>query len=356
MITLNELREAEPSFRLRSDVKATETVAMLCSVDGLSDGGIALVKDRKYFDKLVSHIDCRSTIGEIGIIFQEAFYRSFPEVNQWEGLSRLRFYATVASVDVALSRWSALFYHALNHGHIRSVDGRISGLVLISPSAAVAEHVFIGEDVEIDADCRIHAGCVILSGSRVGRGSILYPQVVLYRNVQIGRNCIVHANTTVGSDGFSFNFVDGHHLKVWHFGGVRIGDNVEIGANCSIDQGTLSPTIIGAGTKIDNQVHIAHNCRVGKGVIICGQSGLAGSVTIGDFAVIAGAVNIAPDVRVGHGARIGGMSGVTGNIPDGTDYAGHPARPVKQWLRSQATLRRLAVRSNGSLEEDNSAA
>ena len=348
MISLEKLGLAEASFRLCSTGDAEESVAMLCPVDGLRDGGMALIKDRSYFQKFIRHFESIAAPNRVGIVFQDAFYRGCAEVRQWDGLRRLLFHGTVASVDVALSRWSALFYHTATHGLTRTADGRTSGTVKIHASADIADGVFLGEGVEIGAGCKVHAGCAILSGSAIGDGTVLYPHAVVYRNVRIGRNCIVHANTTLGSDGFSFNFVDGCHLKVWHFGGVLIGDDVEIGANCSVDQGTLSPTVIGAGTKIDNQVHIAHNCRVGKGVIICGQSGLAGSVIVGDYVVISGAVNIAPNVRVGHRARIGGMSGVTGNIPDGADYAGHPARPVREWLRSQAVVRRMAVRHKGA--------
>ena len=266
-------------------------------------------------------------------------------------MSQARFYATVESIDLALSRFSKLFFDEFSKKGNDITDGRQTKTARIHPTSCIAEGVFLGEGVEIAAHVTILAGCVILSNSKIGERTMLYPNVVIYRNVVIGQDCIIHANTAIGSDGFSYNYYQGDHLKVWHFGGVVVEDSVEIGSGTSIDQGTFSPTIIGKGTKIDNQVHIAHNCRLGKGVIVCGQIGLAGSVTLGDYVVMGGAVNIAPDVKVGNYAQIGGMAGVTSDVPDKGVFGGHPARPLNEWLKSVAFLRKASLKNNGAHQE-----
>ena len=354
MINLDDLKKADTSFRVCSTSAAALPIQRLCSVEQLMDGGCVLIKNRKYFDKLAGQLDNGSAGKSLGVVFQESFFQECGAAKNWEALDGLRFHGTVCSVDEALSKFSKIFFDDYNSGPQSAADGRQSGSANIHPRATIAADVFLGEGVDVAADVVIHPGCVILANSKVGQGSVLHPNVVLYANVQIGRDCIIHANTTIGSDGFSYNFFGGQHNKVWHFGGVVIEDRVEIGSNSSVDQGTLSPTTIGEGTKIDNQCHVAHNCKVGKGVVICGQSGLAGSVVVGDFVIIGGAVNIAPDVHVGTQARIGGMSGVTGNVPDKADYAGHPARPVQEWLRCFATLRWISARKNRKHNGNNS--
>lgn len=350
MISLQQLKNADDSFQPASSVDMKEQVAALCSFENFCENGIIFIKNRKFYRKLLHKLEEGKSVHHLGAVFQESFLKEDESAVRSDVINQFRFCATVVSVDLALSRFSKLFFDQYHREVNDKVDGRKSGTARIHVSSTLAENVFIGHGVEIAENAVLHPGCVIMAQSKIGSHTILYPNVAVYPNVQIGKDCIIHANTTIGSDGFSYNYSGGKHLKVWHCGGVVIEDDVEIGSNTSIDQGTFSPTVIGAGSKIDNQVHIAHNCRLGKGVIICGQSGLAGSVIIEDFAVLGGAVNVAPDVHIGRGAQIGGMSGVTGNVPDNAIYGGHPARPLQEWLKSTAMLRRMVAKRNGNPE------
>jgi len=347
MVSLDKFKAVDSSFRVHSSKENDGLVATLCSLDCFHDKGVIFIKNKKYYRRLLEQLERGNIVETIGVIFKSSFLKEINGGDESKILNQFRFYATVESVDLALSVFSKLFFDEFNKNGNDSIDGRKTGSARVHPTSFVAQDVFIGEGVEIAANVTIHSGCVILSNSTIGERTTLYPNVVICRNVSMGQDCIVHANTTIGSDGFSYNYHQGSHLKVWHFGGVVIGDSVEIGSNTSIDQGTFSPTVIGKGSKIDNQVHIAHNCRLGNGVIVCGQTGLAGSVTVGDYVVIGGAANLAPDIKIGNNAQIGGMAGVTSDVPERGVFGGHPARPIHEWLRSSATLRRMSLSKYG---------
>jgi len=343
MFPLNRFKTLDPSFYVRSSKGNDAQVTTLCSFDQFHPGGMIFIKNKKYYERLLEKLQKGTTLNDVGVVFQDSFFKTIKTDEESGSLDRFAFYATVESVDLALSRFSKLFYDALNAQGNDLIDGRKTATATVDPTSAIAENVFIGAGVTVSARVVIHSGCVILSYSTIGEHTVLYPNVVIYRNVHIGQNCRIHANTTVGSDGYGYNYFKGEHLKVWHFGGVLIKDSVEIGSGTSIDQGTFSPTVIGEGTKIDNQVHMGHNCKVGKGVLITGQAGFSGSVTLGDYVAMGGCANFAPDIVVGNYAQIGGVSGVTGDVPEGAKYAGYPARPLNEFLRSVATLRKLAL-------------
>jgi len=212
---------------------------------------------------------------------------------------------------------------------------RLAEEVTIGPFAVIGDGAQIGERVVIDA----HA--VIGSGVRVGDDSHIYPNTTAYSGTVVGRRVIVHAGVRLGSDGFGYVFRDGRHEKIPHVGRCIIEDDVEIGANTTIDRGSIDDTLIGAGTKIDNLVHIAHNCRIGRLCLIMAQVGIAGSARVEDGCVLAGQVGINGHHTIGKGATVAAQAGVFGDVPSGETWSGYPARPHKEALRAQAALFRL---------------
>jgi UDP-3-O-[3-hydroxymyristoyl] glucosamine N-acyltransferase len=193
----------------------------------------------------------------------------------------------------------------------------------------------------IGAGSVIQAACVIGAGSVLGEGCFLYPRVTLYPGMKLGKRVMIHSGAVIGADGFGYKFRGGAHVKVPHVGWVEIGDDVEIGANSCIDRGTLGATRIGAGTKIDNLVQVAHNNQVGKHCILCGQVALAGSCTLEDYVVLGGNVGLADHSTMGRGARAGAKAGIAGHIPAGQEVWGLMATEKRVAFRSYAALRNL---------------
>ena len=178
----------------------------------------------------------------------------------------------------------------------------------ISPEAYIAPNAYIGE------------------GCEIGEGTVIEPNAVLLRNVKIGRNCLVHSGAVIGADGFGFERTPEGLVKIPQTGGVSIGDDVEIGACSTIDRGTMNDTVIGSGTKIDNQVQIGHNVKIGRNCIICSMSGIAGSSELGDNVIMAVQAGVSDHVKVGSNVVIAGRSGITSDIPDNSRVSGFPAR------------------------------
>ena len=204
--------------------------------------------------------------------------------------------------------------------------------------AAVPDHQFDGP-AKIEGE--VHPSAVIAGGVEIGAGTVIYPNVVVYPGVRIGRNCRIHAGSVIGADGFRFHATKGGLLKVPQVAGVQIGDSVEVGALCTIDRGFLEDTQIGGGSKLDNMVHIGHNCRLGRYVVIAAQTGISGSVTIGDGAILGGQVGVVDHVEIGAGARIGAGSGVHADIPAGETWLGSPARNIRETRRIWASWKYL---------------
>jgi UDP-3-O-[3-hydroxymyristoyl] glucosamine N-acyltransferase len=224
--------------------------------------------------------------------------------------------------------------------HPSAVVGRGARLgagVAIGPFAVIGEGARIGDRVAVDA------GAVVGAGVEIGDDARIFPGVTLYAGTRIGRRVVVHAGARIGSDGFGYVFREGGHAKIPHVGRCIVEDDVEIGANTAIDRGSIDDTVIGAGTKIDNLVHVAHNVRIGRLCLLMAQVGIAGSARIGDGCVIAGQAGLAGHISVGDGARIGAQSGVFGDVPAGETWSGYPARPHKLSMRATATLFRLSA-------------
>lgn len=217
----------------------------------------------------------------------------------------------------------------------------------ISPTASVDAYAVIETDVVIGDRTYVSAGCYIGAGAVIGDDCEIYPRVVIYSGTTLGRRVIVHAGAVLGSDGFGYvrDEKHGRYVKFPQIGQLVIGDYVEIGANVTIDRGALDKTVIGPGTKLDNLVHIGHNCELGANVIMAAQVGLSGSVSVGDDCLFGGQVGIGDHAEIEAGSILGGQAGILphkrfrgkGEVSWGT-----PAKPLREYLKELATLTRLA--------------
>jgi len=223
----------------------------------------------------------------------------------------------------------------------------------VHPTAVVAVDVEMGRDVAIGAHCIVEAGArlgdrvVLMGGSYVGHAATVgedtyfYPRVVLREECVVGARCIVHPGAVIGSDGFGFAFDAGRYHKVPQVGNVVIGDDVEIGANTTIDRATTHSTKIGDGSKIDNLVQIGHNVVIGRHCIIVAQVGISGSTELDDHVTLGGQAGLVGHIRIGKGAMVGAQSGVTKSVPAETVVTGYPATQHTIWRRLQALIHRL---------------
>lgn len=205
----------------------------------------------------------------------------------------------------------------------------------IGPFTTIGQHSSVGDSSTIEAS--VHIGNHVV----IGKNCRIHPNAVIYDNCVIGNNVIIHSGAIIGADGFGYKFRNNQHIKVPHVGNVVIEDNVEIGANTCIDRGALGSTRIGLGSKIDNLVQLGHNNNVGRHVIICGQSGISGSCTIEDGAVLAGSVGVADHIKIGTRAVVMARSGISQDVAPGTQVWGSPAKDRKVAWRELAALAKL---------------
>jgi UDP-3-O-[3-hydroxymyristoyl] glucosamine N-acyltransferase len=206
----------------------------------------------------------------------------------------------------------------------------------------IAPTVRIGHGVKLGAGVRIEDYVVLGDGVTIGDGTRLYPHVTVYSGGEIGARCTIHSGARIASDGFGYVFRNGRHEKIPHVGRCVIGDDVEIGANTTIDRGSIDDTVIGAGTRVDNLVQIGHNVRIGSLCLLMAQVGIAGSAHIGNGVIIAGQAGIGGHVTIGDGARIAGQAGVFGDVPAGESWSGYPARPHRESLRATGARFKLS--------------
>jgi UDP-3-O-[3-hydroxymyristoyl] glucosamine N-acyltransferase len=238
--------------------------------------------------------------------------------------------------DGSLSRLAGIHASAIVHASAR-----------LAPDVFVEEGVVIAEEVGVGAGSHIGAGCVVGRGAKIGRGCHIYPRVVIYSGTSLGDRVTVHAGAVLGSDGFGYvrDAKTGRYEKFPQTGRLVIEDDVEIGANTTIDRGALDETRIGRGTKIDNLVHIGHNCCIGENVVIAAQTGLSGSIVIENGVVLGGQVGIGEHAHIEEGVMLGGQGGVLPNKilrGNGVAFWGTPAQPIRQYLKQLAALAKLA--------------
>lgn len=217
----------------------------------------------------------------------------------------------------------------------------IAASAQIDPTAHIGPHCTIGERVKIGARAVLQSNDFVGDDSVLGDETHLFPSVTIYSRSQIGQRVRLHAGVVIGADGFGYVFDQGLNRKIPQVGYVVLGDDVEIGANSSVDRGALGSTIVGKGTKIDNLVQVGHNVEIGDHAILCAQVGVAGSATLGNYTVLAGQVGIAGHLKIGNKVTVGSKSGVMHNIPDGETWLGAPAQPDRQAKRIVLALQRL---------------
>jgi UDP-3-O-[3-hydroxymyristoyl] glucosamine N-acyltransferase len=258
----------------------------------------------------------------------------------------------VANARIAFARVLPLFFPepALPPGiHPSAV---VAASARVDPAAHIGPHCVIGENVVIGPHAVLRGGNHVGDNCVIGAQSHLFPNVVLYPRTEIGRRVRLHAGAVIGADGFGYVFDSGAHRKVPQVGQVIIQDDVEIGANTTIDRGALGPTIIGKGSKIDNLVQIAHNVTLGEHCLLVAQVGIAGSTRIGSYATLAGQVGVAGHLNIGSKVIIAAQSGVMRDIPEGEKWLGAPAQPDRQAKRQMIALQHLPelIRRVGELE------
>jgi len=245
---------------------------------------------------------------------------------------------------------SLSFIEVVNYFLKDEPDYRPKGIhptAVVSPGAklatgvAVGAHTVIEDGAIVSEGCVIYANCYVGHETHLGKNCLIYPQVVLREKVVLGSRVIIHSGTVIGSDGFGYITIDGKHMKIPQVGTVLIEDDVEIGANVTVDRARFDKTIIGEGTKIDNLVQIAHNVIIGKHCFVVAQSGIAGSTKLGNYVILAAQSGLVGHLEIGDGAVVTAQSGVTRSIKPGEQVFGSPAQLLKVAFRTNAHIQRL---------------
>lgn len=340
MIFVLELLKSYPEASLYKG-DSSFCVKGVSHVEKLEKDHLVFLKNKvflKKFDNFLSeHKDFN--LSKLLIVIEEKVKDEISD----EKLEEMGAVIIVPSVDEALCHFSKIFYDK-KFKNSNLVKNFVSEENYFPQSVQIADNVFIGENVQIGENVIVMSGVTLMSEVSIGDGTIIYPNVTIYPYVKIGKNCRIHSQVSIGADGFGYNFIAGKHLKVWHLGAVEISDDVEIGSNSCIDAGTFQPTRIGAGTKIDNHVQVAHNCQVGEHVILCGHVALAGSCQIGNYCVFGGKSGAGPGVILEDGVQVGGGALVNRNWEAGSKLGGYPAFEVRSWMKSVAEFKKLGER------------
>ncbi len=343
---LNDLLKFDSTLKIVKNPEWPEEILAISALDGLLSNSFIFIKNAKFIEKFMPKLETALSL-KMGLVIDEKFF-ALMNAEYKAQIEKLPWIITTPNLALSLTILSKPFYDMKFKDLNTQVDGRQMGTTDIDPTAKISQNVFIGENVKIGANVEILTGCVIQPNVTIGDNTKIYPNVTVYPFTAIGKNCRIHSGTVIGADGFGYTFHQGQHKKIWHTGGVNIHDNVEIGTNVSIDMGTFSPTTIGAGCIIDNQVQIAHNVKLGKGCVLCGQVGIAGSAVLEDFVVMGGRAAVGPDAHIGMGTQIAGGAMVNESAiwPAGTKLGGHPARDLKEWMKGFAYIRKMSLKDN----------
>jgi UDP-3-O-[3-hydroxymyristoyl] glucosamine N-acyltransferase len=251
----------------------------------------------------------------------------------------------VIEVDDPMSAFLTVRTHLIGESRARWTG--IHPQACVAPTAEIGVDVaiypfaYVGEGASIGDGTTLHPGAVIGERCKLGRDCIIHPNAVLYQNVVLGDRVEIHAGSVLGGDGFGYRQIDGRHVKIPHTGRLVVENDVEVGANSTIDRATFETTRIGEGTKIDNLVMIGHNNQIGRHNLLCGQVGISGSCKTGDYVVMAGQAGIKDKTEIGHRVIVGAQAGVHRNISDGQNVLGSPAIPVREQRRIFQMVARL---------------
>jgi UDP-3-O-[3-hydroxymyristoyl] glucosamine N-acyltransferase len=248
----------------------------------------------------------------------------------------------VASVHETFGRIVALFQPKREVKRIGiSPLASISSTARIAADADIHPFAVIGDDVEIGPRSTLHSGVNVMAGCRIAEDVTIFPNSVLYEGTLVGPRAVIHAAVVLGCHGFGYKLVAGRHERAAQFGHVEVRADVEIGAGTTIDRGSYGPTIIGEGSKLDDQVMIGHNCRIGKHNLICSQVGIAGSTSTGDYVTMAGQVGVRDHVHIGDQAVLGAKAGVSNDVPAKAFFLGCPATPEREQKLMMASYSKL---------------
>jgi UDP-3-O-[3-hydroxymyristoyl] glucosamine N-acyltransferase len=317
---------ADIAAQLGGDVlgDAETRIIQVATLASAGEGNIAFLANRKYRSQL-------QTTGAAAVILAPDAADGFagPRIVT---ANPYAYYARVASLlNPVAATASGVHPSAL-------LESSVPASVFIGPRVVIGKNVTIGEN------SRIHSGCVIGDGVTIGEGSTLYPNVSIYNGCRIGKQAILHSGVVIGADGFGFAPDGKEWIKIPQIGAVVIGDDVEIGANTTIDRGALDDTLIGDGCKIDNLVMIGHNCNIGPYSVIAGCTGMAGSTTLGEHCILGGASMISGHLSLAPNTTISGASTVMRSIvePGGVYASVFPLDSYEHWMRNAAHIRRLS--------------
>jgi UDP-3-O-[3-hydroxymyristoyl] glucosamine N-acyltransferase len=289
----------------------------------------------------------QATDREITFITQKRFARlvdqskaaAFIVSREYAGLPRPLI--IVPHPYLAYARVAALFAPPLQRWPGVSDLSYLGQGVALGLQVSIAPLAFIGDGTELGDRVTIMSGCVIGEEVRIGADTLIYPNVTIRERCTVGARCIIHSGAVIGSDGFGFVPGETGHVKIPQIGTVIIEDDVEIGANCTVDRGALGATRVGRGVKIDNLVQLAHNVQVGENSLLVAQVGISGSTKLGKGVVLAGQVGVAGHLEVGDGVKVGAQSGVHHSIPAGQIVSGSPTRPQREWLQQVSHIPKL---------------